>query len=165
MNALNLDKLNLVSPYTVWCKDEGEYGFKTDFDVFFRIYFSPDQTIWHQGAYEFGIMNENRKASPNDKNVRDTIFCIIEAFFESNPDILLYQCETGDNKQALRDRLFLRWFNEYGNHGLYYIKVSKIVAEKIDNYAAIIVQRTNPKLEKIIADFDNFIGFFQTKPQ
>lgn len=35
----------------------------------------------------------------------------------------------------------------------------------IDNYAAIIVQRTNPKLEKIIADFDNFIGFFQTKPQ
>ena len=78
MNALNLDKLNLRSPYAVWCKEEGEYGLKTDYD---------------------------------------------------------------------------------------YIKVSKVVAEKIENYAAIIVQRTNPKLEKIIADFDNFIGFFQNKPQ
>ena len=44
-------------------------------------------------------------------------------------------------------------------------KVSKVVAEKIENYAAIIVQRSNHKLEKIIVDFDNFVGFFQNKPQ
>ena len=165
MNALNLDKLNLVSPYTVWCKEEGDYGFKTDFDIFFRIYFSLDQTIWQQGAYEFGIMNESRKSSPNDKKVRETIFCIIGAFFESNPDILLYQCETGDNKQSARDRLFPRWFNEYEDNNLYFIKVSKVVAEEVENYAAIIVQRKNPNLNSIISDFDHFIGFFQSKPQ
>lgn len=39
------------------------------------------------------------------------------------------------------------------------------LAEKVTNYAAVIVEKENPQLEKIIKDFDDFIGFFQNKPQ
>lgn len=165
MNPLNLNRLNIRSPYSVWQVRDGSYGFKTKHDVLYRVVFSPDQTIWENGAYEFGILNENRKASPNDKHLRETIFCIIEEFFKANPEILLYQCETGDNRQAMRDRLFLRWFSEYEHSGLYYIKVAEIIAEGVSNFAAVIVQRSNPNFEAIMNDFDNFVGLFKQKPE
>ena len=105
------------------------------------------------------------KSSPNDKKLRDTIFVIIEEFFASNPDILLYQCETGDNRQDMRDRLFLKWFREYEHSDKFFIKVSTIIAEEVKNYTAMIVQKDNPQLNNIIKDFDEFVGFFQNKPQ
>jgi hypothetical protein len=113
MKPLNLDRLNIRSPYSVWQNSAQCYGFKTDYDVLYRLSFTDDATIWEEGAYEFCILNENSRPSPNDPNVKETVLCIIEEFFRLNPDILLYQCETGDNRQALRDRLFIRWFNEY----------------------------------------------------
>ena len=164
MKPLDLNRLNMHTPYSVWEVGDGAYGFKTNFDVLYRIVFIPDQTIWQEGAYEFGILNENRKPSPNDKLLRETIFRIIEEFFLSNPEILLYQCETGDNRQAMRDRLFLRWFSEYVNSDKYCIKVAEIIAEGISNYAAVIVQRSNPNLKEILSDFDEFVSFFKEKP-
>lgn len=165
MKALNLNRLNIRTPYSVWAVDKQSYGFKTAYGVQYRIGFIADQTIWQHGAYEFGIINENRRPSPNDHKLRETIYAVIEEFFESNPEILLYQCETGDNRQAMRDRLFLHWFKEYENRGKFVIKVSKITAEGVDNYAAIIVQSTNPHFDQIIQDFNQFVGFFQNKPE
>ncbi|MBO7579268.1 MAG: hypothetical protein J6T43_09835 [Prevotella sp.] len=164
MKALNLNRLNLHAPYSVWLVSKDNYGFRSSHDVVFRICFVDDSTIWHEGAVEFSILNENMKASPNDKKVRETIFSIIEEFFLCNSGILLYQCETGDNRQSLRDRLFLRWFNEYKYHQRYFIKVSSIIAEGQVNYVAIIVQKDNEHLDAIIRDFDHFIGFFTDKP-
>lgn len=164
MNDLNLNRLNISAPYSVWEAGRQAYGFKTDYGVLFRTVFIDDQTIWESGAYEFAILNENNKPSPNDNKVKETVFAIIEEFFACNPDILLYQCETGDNRQSMRDRLFLRWFKDYERHSEYVIKVSEIVAEGVSNYAAIIVQKSNPALQTIMADFDNFVGFFKQKP-
>ena len=41
----------------------------------------------------------------------------------------------------------------------------KIKDDEIDNYIALIVQKSNPKLESIIQDFDEFIGFLGVKPE
>ena len=165
MNTLNLTLINEQAPYEVWQTSQGEFNFETDFGVLYRISFRLEQTIWEEGAYGFSIINQNGKSSPNDKKVRDTIFVIIEEFFNSNPNILLYQCETGDNRQAMRERLFLRWFKEYEHSDKYFVKVLTITAEKVTNYTAMIVQKNNPQLETLIKDFDEFIGFFQNKPQ
>lgn len=59
MQAFNLTRLNLNSPYKIWIRDTS-YIFVTDYGVQYRIEFSQNQ------------------------------------------DILLYQCETGDNRQAYR---------------------------------------------------------------
>ena len=165
MNVLNIARINQRVPYDVWQTSEGDFNFLTEFDVLYRISFRIEQTIWDDGAYEFSITNLNQKSSPNDKKLRDTIFVIIEEFFASNPDILLYQCETGDNRQDMRDRLFLKWFREYEHSDKFFIKVSTIIAEEVKNYTAMIVQKDNPQLNNIIKDFDEFVGFFQNKPQ
>lgn len=165
MQAFNITRLNFHSPYKVW-GENGSYKFLTDYSVQYRIEFVENHNIWEdEKAYEFGILNEKNKNSPNDSKVKETVQCIIEEFFLTNPDILLYQCETGDNRQAMRARLFTKWFNEYDKHDRFCVKVSVLRNEEVDNYIAIIVQKSNPKLESILHDFDEFIGFFRTKPK
>ena len=165
MHAFNLTRLNFHSPYKVWI-DKGSYKFLTDYGVQYRIEFVENNNIWEdEKAYEFSILNENKKNSPNDSKVKATIQCIIEEFFLTNPDILLYQCETGDSRQAMRARLFTRWFNEFDKRDRFCVKVSILRDEEVDNYIAIIVQKSNPKLNDILRDFDEFIGFFDTKPE
>ncbi len=165
MQAFNLTRLNFHSPYKVWI-DNGSYKFLTDYGVQYRIEFVENNNIWEdEKAYEFGILNENKKNSPNDSKVKATIQCIIEEFFLTNPDILLNQCETGDSRQAMRARLFTRWFNEFDKRDRFCVKVSILRDEEVDNYIAIIVQKSNPKLNDILRDFDEFIGFFDTKPE
>ena len=141
-------------------------SFSSNAQKIFPIEFVENNNIWeNEKAYEFGILNENKKNSPNDSKVKETIQCIIEEFFLTNPDILLYQCETGDSRQAMRARLFTRWFNEFDKRDRFCVKISILRDEEVDNYIAIIVQKSNPKLEEILRDFDEFIGFFGTKPE
>ena len=124
-----------------------------------------DYTIWDKGAYQFLIINTNNIHSPNDLKLRKTIFYIIEAFFQVNPDILLYLCETGDGKQASRNKLFMRWFREYSLHHLYYFDTVEIQAEGVSNFAAIIVQKNNPNLDTIISQFNEITNALANKPQ
>ena len=76
MKALDLNRLNVKAPYSVWEAGKQSYGFKTDFGVLFRIVFIDDQTIWDNGSYEFAILNENNKPSPNDGKVKNTFYRI-----------------------------------------------------------------------------------------
>lgn len=165
MKALNVERINARSPYQVWAESETEYFLQTAHGVLYNIGFMHDYTLWEEGAYQLIIHNENAKASPRDAKLKQTIFCIIEEFFIVNPAILLYICETGDGRQAMRSRLFLHWFREYKYKNLYFMKSVEIMAEGVDNFAAIFVQRSHPDLVHIIHDFDEMISVLQNKPE
>ena len=138
--------------------------FTSDYGVEYRIGFMEDYSIWPENAYQFLITNKNKKTSPNDLKLKETILIIIEAFFKANPHILLYICETGDEKQYARNRLFVRWFNESERKAEYYFRDVSICADGIDNFAAIIVQRNKPDIETIISQFDEFVSLMNSKP-
>lgn len=157
MKELNLVSLNSKSPYLVEKRTSRDYIFKTEFGVTCVVNFMDDYSVWEQGAYQFIIGNETRQKSPNDSKLRDTIICIIEAFFDQNPDILLYICETGDGKETMRNRLFLRWLRDYVQKEKFFVEHVEIEDEGIINFAAIIVQKTNPHLDMIINDFHSAI--------
>jgi hypothetical protein len=38
---------------------------------------------------------------------------------------MLYLCETGDKKEGLRNRLFIRWFNTYEHRDFYIIRTAE----------------------------------------
>ena len=42
---------------------------------------------------------------------------------------------------------------------------SPVTAGGVDNYATVIVQSKNPHFDQIIQDFNQFVGFFQNKPE
>lgn len=124
-----------------------------------------DYSIWPSGAYQFTISNQSHQPSPLDQKLRETILLIIEAFFAANPDILLYICETGDGRQAFRSRLFIRWFNSYAGRDAYVMQTAEVQEGKTKNFAALIVQKSNPRLTEILAEFNDTINILKNKPE
>ena len=165
MNPLDLARINRLAPYKVWTEDGRDFIIETNRGQIFVIGFMDDYSIWPNGAYQFTINNQSHKPSPLDQKLRETIFLLIEAFFAANPDILLYICETGDGRQAFRSRLFVRWFNVYSGRDAYVMQTAEVQDEKTKNFAALIAQKSNPRLEEILEEFNETINILTNKPE
>ena len=161
MNVLDTNRISRLAPYRVWAEDD-EYRFETDHGILYAVSFDQEDMLEGIPAYWFGLANRTHKASPSDVKIRATVTCIIEEFFRANPDILLYLCDTADEQQAMRSRLFLRWFNGYAKQQNYYIRSEMVMDEGTENYVALIVQRTHPQLQMIMDAFDSIIEQFHT---
>ena len=68
--------------------------FFTDYGVEYSVTFDDDANPYYT-AYWFNLSNMNNVDSPGDKKIAQTVICIIEEFFNQNPDILLYMCRRG----------------------------------------------------------------------
>ena len=95
MNTLRLENINLHSPYLVGQTEGNKYSFyfDTDFGLRYTISFMLEYSFVQSGAYQFCINVEGDGRSPGDKKLRQTIFTIIEEFFEVNgSEAMLYLC-------------------------------------------------------------------------
>lgn len=156
MNALRLENINLHSPYRVWqTQEDSHYYFQTDTGIQYDIVFAPDTSIINSGAYTIDIINRQYVASPVDMKLRQTIIAIIEEFFEANGnEAMLYITETGDGKQMFRNRLFVRWFNQYSHRDKYIIRTAEGKMDGQDNFIAIFVRKANPHAQYVIEVFE-----------
>ena len=160
MKPLDINVVNKSAPYGVRY-DDGRYWFHTDFDIVYVVEFEQEELFEFMPSYWFGIINRSHLPSPNDPKVRATIICVIEEFFRQNPHILLYMCDSADEQQSMRNRLFLRWFNGYEQRQKYCIETAVILDEGMETYVAILVQRSNPKLDDILQMFDAQVKLFR----
>ena len=160
MNKLDINRINEYASYKVEV-EENDYIFETDYNIQYGVSVDPEEMGDGLNAYWFNLSNRSGKPSPNDSKIRETIIFILEEFFRANPDILLYMCDNANDQQAMRSRLFLRWFNAYGQQAEYYTRTEMIKDEAEENYIAIIVKRTHPQLPTIIDVFDKQIAMFR----
>ena len=159
MNRLDIEAINCRSPYDVY-SDNDQYVFVTDAGIEYHVDFELDSNPYYT-AYWFNLANPEQTKSHGDKKIPQTVICIIEEFFRANPDIMLYLCSTANNQQAQRARLFLRWFNGYEQRQHYYIKAVEVKGEdNTKDYVALIVQRTHPQFDEIVARFDSEVAMF-----
>jgi hypothetical protein len=159
MNRLDIEAINSRSPYDVY-SDNDQYVFVTDAGIEYHVDFELDSNPYYT-AYWFNLANPEQTKSHGDKKIPQTVICIIEEFFRANPDIMLYLCSTANNQQAQRARLFLRWFNGYEQRQRYYIKAVEVKGEdNTKDYVALIVQRTHPQFDEIVARFDSEVAMF-----
>ncbi len=165
MKPLSVEHINNRAPYWVEATNEGRFfHFFTDNGIHYSVKFDKDDVLLSQEAYQLIIININNQKSPRDSKVRDTIITIIEEFFNRNNSTLLYICETGDNKQSMRSRLFDYWFSTYNRKGLFSILSSSIVDEDgVVNFATIILRNDNPHLSDIITEFSEAIQLLNEK--
>lgn len=164
MLPLSINRLNAISPYKVW-EEEDKYIFKTDYDVKIGISFDKDDTIFTStSAYWFNIVNLNGINSPNDGKIMPTIWTIVEEFFRENQAVLLYLCDTADEQQASRARLFKRWFILYKYRKDFIFKQTEIVDEGITNYVSIIIECSNSQAKEIAEEFTEQTNLLKEKP-
>lgn len=160
MGILNLTQINIYAPYSVW-EDGNEYLFKTEHDILYSIIFDQETIILNGQAYWFNLYNRSWKNSPNDHKIQETINYIIEDFFNNNPNVLLYMCDTADEKQEIRSRLFLRWYNNYKHKERFIFKAVEFEDEGIKNYISLIVAKANNNIEEILSIFNYEVKMFQ----
>ena len=154
MNALSLDYINSKSPYLVKLADDGDYVFQTAKGVIYGIGFIENDALGGCETYQLSISNQNKLHASYDPDVKNTTLVIVDEFFRENLDGLLYMCDTSDSREAARNRLFLRWFEEYADPERFTIKTASVVIEGQGIYAAIIVENRNPLAKAIIDDFE-----------
>lgn len=164
---IDLNSYNSRSPYkAVASSSEGFYDFITDFGVHYSIGFMYDDTIIDHEVYQFIIANVNNKVSPNDDKVRIAVMTMIDEFFIKNNKTMLYICETGDGKQAMRNRLFQNWFSRYEKKGEFtYMSSSITDLDGVVNYATLIVRNDNPELIEVVTRFSETIQLLSNKPE
>jgi hypothetical protein len=70
-------------------------------------------------------------------------------------------CDSANDQQAMRSRLFLRWFNAYGRQAEYYTCTEMVKDGDEENYIALIVKRSHPLLQEIIEMYNEEIAMFR----
>jgi len=161
MNALNLEIINTVSPYQVTLRVDSPaiFCFYTDFGIEYEIVIKPNDIFIESGAYVLDIINVWHKPSPGDPKFKQTLMAIVEDFFRQNNDVMLYVTETKDEKQASRNRLFVRWFNTNEHRDQYVIKTAEGKMDGQMNFMAIILRKDNPRLQQVFDEFDETVAF------
>ncbi len=163
MNSLSLPRINSKSPYKVkLSKNECFYIFTTDQNIIYSISFSEEYEIGGCMSYQFSIDNLEKSHGSYDKKIKDTIIAIIEDFFIANQDVLLYICDTSDNREAARNRPFLRWFEQH-SFGRFTICTADSQVEDTNFYMAIIVANDNPQKDSITLDFETTAKVLKNK--
>ena len=79
---------------------------------------------------------------------------------------MLYICESGDGKQQMRSRLFEFWFSTYRLKNRFLMMPASIEdMDGIENFAALIIRKDNPKFVDIVSEFSNTVAMFRVKPE
>ncbi len=152
MIKITLEDINQKSPYEITLNN-GDFDFTIDTGTRYSVSFLEDVPLGGCDTYQFGFRKREDSHSGYDVKVRNTLIAIIEQFFAENDNVLLYICDTSDGREAKRNRLFIRWFEDFANPERFTLKTANATVEGQGFYAAIIVENCNPMLEAIVSDF------------
>ena len=163
MKPFVLERVNKIAPYEVSIEGK-QFVFNTLYGLHYEVRFFEEQPIGGCETWQFSFAKANSGQTAEDPYVRFTLFAIIDEFFRENEDVLLYICDTSDNREAARNRLFIRWFKQSAQPDRFTIRSASTIIEGQGFYAAIIVENRNPLLTDITADFDKTAYSLTNKP-
>lgn len=166
MIRLPQEQINQVAPYKIKVLEDGSAFFATGNGLHYIVSFDPDDVSLSHLCYQLIILNVDNLPSPRDLKLRDTIVAIVEGFFASNNEVMLYLCETGDGKQAMRNRLFQYWYSRYERKQEFTFFSASIKDEEgVMNYATLIIRNDNPDYTDVVNEFALSVKVLNDKPK
>lgn len=166
MVTLSIENINKTSPYKVIAASKrNAVKFMTDFGVKYIVGFDTSDLLDCAETYQFYITNVNKLASPSDPKLRETIIAIASDFFASSNEAMIYICDTGDGRQALRNRLFKHWLVDCPQYNNMATLSGEVVDEEgVTNFASLVVRNDHPKIYEILKEFTQTIQLLNAKP-
>lgn len=160
-----MSKLNLPLPYNIVKEEDLYYTFTTESGIKYTAYFISISQYGDnlEDTYMFNFDHEETETKHlHDSRIKATIIHIIERFFETNINSMIYICDSLDGKELVRKKLFDKWYNEYIRENESPILKEDLYAEG-DYYnlcASLFILSINPKLKYIIDDFKKLQDLF-----
>lgn len=165
MVNLSVDAINELASYEVVKSNvTGMFEFVTDAGINFTVGFELVEGLLNVELYQFFIVNMDNRKSPRDMKLRETVMAIIQVFFETSNHAMLYICETGDNKQAMRNHLFNYWSNLSPVRKKLYTTTASLPDEDgIMNYATLCLRVDHPDFMAVVNEFSELVHLLGQK--
>ena len=109
-------------------------------------------------AYLCKINQKERYVWANKKRTKDEIIAALKATLARKKEWEKQAQE--DFKRIRQERLNLS-FNTYSQRDNYILKTVEVMDGNTANFAAIIVQKSNPRLNAILSEFDETVSMLQ----
>ena len=149
----------MLHPYPLEITNTG-YSFVTDQGLRYQLYFLEDTSLFKEHpllkgrAFWFNIENTggNYDIAVEDERIGVTVFEVLFKFFAQQENVVIFVCDSLDNRQRARKRKFDQWFFKLNDGSL--IKENGIVlSDEMEYYSGMIVHRNNPYLSKFLEAF------------
>jgi hypothetical protein len=138
----------------------------TTFQFAYTVYFNPSEysgilenyPYLLDKSYAYGFFNQKFNADARklrDEKVSNTIIKITHDFLNwaGEDTVLLFHCDTSDERQACRHKLFLNWYERGEIDNLEMISLEVDMTTK-KYYIGYITKKENPNLTKLQEEFD-----------
>ncbi len=144
--------------------ETNSYFFDTNVGLTYEIRFVPSGYAFAQypdfcdDIFEFAIriVNPPARLPLADRFVEPTVVAIFRDFFARHGMVAIYVCDSSDNRQAVRARLFDRWFQNNRSFG--FIKVDTSLNDPVGLiYLSMIVHSSYRHSVAVAAAFVKLI--------
>ena len=159
MDLISLSAVNAKSPYKIDSDQSGSFFFVTNKQRLYHVAFIEDQLFCEHGIYQYCLETEMHTAA--DGHVYEVVVALMEEFFKSSAKGLLYVCDSTDERQAVRRRLFNRWFNSYAEKDKYLLLQREVQYEDMLHYVSLIVRKDHSETQAIITSFDYVLSHLE----
>lgn len=158
----------MLTPYQLVTTAKG-YEFTTDNQVCYEVYFTDVTPSFngvnvHVFSFGFDCLSTPAHVDPDhlpaDSKIGETIVTVLDDFFSTNTDIIVYVPMDTDKKAELRLRLFDFWWHRYKRH----MKCQAIEKDRYtftypdDQLIATMIYRVEVRLEAqaVIVGLESF---------
>lgn len=146
--------------------EPNSFLFRTSTQILYEVRFKPSGYIFANDpelqSYVFEISiaiieNPLGKRPPGDRLVPPTIAHIFGEFFEQHERIVVYVCDTSDQRGRVRQRKFTSWFNLY--EGCTYTQFSDTMIDEagVPYFISLIIRLDNPYRRRLLLAFDDLL--------
>ncbi len=150
-------QLNSLTRYEVREVDTG-YEFETDSGDLYLLSFIEYPVLSCKdlpcSVFMFNIERIVRGKMKNrhGNKLKNTIVCVLSEFFENHSNSLVTVCDISDGKQFARNRLFNRWYREFGRD-LLVKKETSFQIEGVTTFASLFFAINHPLKCQLEAEF------------
>lgn len=150
----------MSSPYPLKEADNFSYQFITDAGITYSIYFLDYSYMFanypelSDNVYSFNIdvLEGDPDMSITDERIGLTVVEAFKVFFSRIENVIVYVCDSSDERHLSRKRKFDFWFWKY-NDGSIIKEDGVAVVEDMEILNSLLVHRNNPHCAEIIFAF------------
>ena len=150
---------------------KGHYTFETETGLTYQVYFT-DGSGYFEAYPEiahyflmFGFLILESKEPNPDLKVWATIYHILLDFLANNQKALLFVCDTKDDKQAQRHRLFSIWYNRLRTTDRKEVEKFDMILEskEMKLFTSLLISKQHIEYEAIVKAFLDLQQHYQDK--
>lgn len=142
------------------------FVFETINSIVYEVKFKPTGYIFANDpdlqpfVFEISIVvieNPTGRRPPGDSLVPPTIARIFGNFFEQHERVVVYVCDTSDQRGLVRQRKFTNWFSYYSGSNYFQFSDSLIDDMGTVYSISLIIRLDNPYRRRLLLAFDDLL--------